>query len=277
MHNKFCIIDNNILITGSYNYTYLAESINSENIVVIKGVSDIIESYKIEFNNLISGLEAIKSISDYHLIFPCTRYEPESIIEKIQKSANTNNTQLNSFQIKDVIYKQWQEGYYTDKIQVFDKQLILFFRCRCLGSGPCWVIGPKSEHGWLLRNSKNHDQISLATRITNIKINERKVVTSISDEEIFLVSSDGKLDDNPTDIPYKLNKKKQLIKENGQIVPLKVIVNKQDPYEISCEIHFNIEDFTLETVDLIEGVGTDTLDSHWHCFDINLQMNREPL
>jgi phosphatidylserine/phosphatidylglycerophosphate/cardiolipin synthase-like enzyme len=32
MHNKFCVIDNKILINGSYNWTYFAENKNSENI-----------------------------------------------------------------------------------------------------------------------------------------------------------------------------------------------------------------------------------------------------
>jgi phosphatidylserine/phosphatidylglycerophosphate/cardiolipin synthase-like enzyme len=32
MHNKFCIIDNKVLISGSYNWTYFAENINFENI-----------------------------------------------------------------------------------------------------------------------------------------------------------------------------------------------------------------------------------------------------
>ena len=34
MHNKFCVIDQKLLITGSYNWTYAAERYNSENIVV---------------------------------------------------------------------------------------------------------------------------------------------------------------------------------------------------------------------------------------------------
>lgn len=34
MHNKFCLIDQKLLITGSYNWTYAAERYNSENIVV---------------------------------------------------------------------------------------------------------------------------------------------------------------------------------------------------------------------------------------------------
>lgn len=34
MHNKFCIFDNKVLVTGSYNWTYSAEARNAENIIV---------------------------------------------------------------------------------------------------------------------------------------------------------------------------------------------------------------------------------------------------
>lgn len=35
MHNKFCVIDSRVLITGSYNWTKAAEEKNDENILVI--------------------------------------------------------------------------------------------------------------------------------------------------------------------------------------------------------------------------------------------------
>lgn len=76
MHNKFCVIDQSILITGSYNYTYLAESINQENINIFKGTSDIIESYRQEFRRLISVLPPIKSIHEYLQRFP---YQKDSL------------------------------------------------------------------------------------------------------------------------------------------------------------------------------------------------------
>jgi hypothetical protein len=33
MHNKFCLFDNRVLVTGSYNWTYSAETRNAENII----------------------------------------------------------------------------------------------------------------------------------------------------------------------------------------------------------------------------------------------------
>lgn len=48
MHHKFCVIDSNFAITGSYNWTYFAEKYNNENII-ITDESVIVNSFKSEF------------------------------------------------------------------------------------------------------------------------------------------------------------------------------------------------------------------------------------
>jgi len=53
MHNKFCIIDNTILITGSYNWSRKAKD-SFENIVVMKGEFHLIKSFLHEFDDLIA-------------------------------------------------------------------------------------------------------------------------------------------------------------------------------------------------------------------------------
>lgn len=52
MHNKFCIIDDYIVITGSYNWSYRAES-NFENILICSGDSDLVKKYKKEVKKII--------------------------------------------------------------------------------------------------------------------------------------------------------------------------------------------------------------------------------
>ncbi|WMC19656.1 MAG: phospholipase D family protein [Enterobacteriaceae bacterium PC38] len=52
MHNKFMIIDNNSIETGSFNYTKNAVYKNAENIILIKNINNIINIYKKEFNIL---------------------------------------------------------------------------------------------------------------------------------------------------------------------------------------------------------------------------------
>lgn len=52
-HSKVLIIDNDIVITGSYNFTKAAENRNVENIVIIKN-KKICLLFKKEFNRLLS-------------------------------------------------------------------------------------------------------------------------------------------------------------------------------------------------------------------------------
>lgn len=57
MHNKFCIIDNKIVMTGSTNPTNNDLSINNNNIIIIKS-EYIAENYEDEFNELWNGIYA---------------------------------------------------------------------------------------------------------------------------------------------------------------------------------------------------------------------------
>jgi hypothetical protein len=52
MHHKFCIIDNKILIMGSYNWTYSAAHRNRESIVIIEDEPESIQNFIEEFDLL---------------------------------------------------------------------------------------------------------------------------------------------------------------------------------------------------------------------------------
>jgi len=54
MHNKFCIIDNNLIITGSFNPTQNDNSKNNNNIVIIHS-KFLAENYENEFDELWNG------------------------------------------------------------------------------------------------------------------------------------------------------------------------------------------------------------------------------
>ncbi len=51
MHNKFCIIDNKSVITGSYNWTFKAR-MNDENIIVIQNQPSIISKFSDKFESI---------------------------------------------------------------------------------------------------------------------------------------------------------------------------------------------------------------------------------
>ncbi|MCF1190108.1 phospholipase D-like domain-containing protein [Mangrovimonas sp. AS39] len=61
VHNKFCIIDEKILINGSYNYTYYAETRNWENIT-ISNSKRLVKSYVKEFNKIVENHKPVKNI-----------------------------------------------------------------------------------------------------------------------------------------------------------------------------------------------------------------------
>ena len=63
MHNKFCIIDNSVLINGSYNWTYYAESKNRENILIIKDEIDVLNAFETEFAHLIELVKPLQTIA----------------------------------------------------------------------------------------------------------------------------------------------------------------------------------------------------------------------
>lgn len=59
-HNKIMIIDRNILITGSFNFTKSAEESNAENLLILKGNKPLVERY-------IQNFEAHKGHSERYV------------------------------------------------------------------------------------------------------------------------------------------------------------------------------------------------------------------
>lgn len=49
IHHKFCIIDNHIVMTGSYNWTFFSENVNRENMILIKDNEETTKAYYDEF------------------------------------------------------------------------------------------------------------------------------------------------------------------------------------------------------------------------------------
>jgi cold shock CspA family protein len=62
MHHKFCIIDDEVLFSGSYNWTYYAEEKNQENCIFFYGEKSLIQNFNGEFNRLIANLEPVGDI-----------------------------------------------------------------------------------------------------------------------------------------------------------------------------------------------------------------------
>ena len=50
-HNKVMIIDGRTLVTGSFNFTHQAEIENAENLLILKGYTDLVIAYRKDFAN----------------------------------------------------------------------------------------------------------------------------------------------------------------------------------------------------------------------------------
>jgi hypothetical protein len=64
LHHKFCIIDDELVMTGSYNWTFFSEAVNRENMLTIKDDDIVIDSFINEFNYIINGRLAIDKMPD---------------------------------------------------------------------------------------------------------------------------------------------------------------------------------------------------------------------
>ena len=62
MHNKFCLFDSKVLITGSYNWTYSAETRNAENIIATDE-EHVCLAFREQFGKLWGGLPAVEQFS----------------------------------------------------------------------------------------------------------------------------------------------------------------------------------------------------------------------
>lgn len=65
IHHKFCIIDNAVLLNGSYDWTYFSEYKSLENILVIKDNQEIIKAFEQEFSLMTSVLTLVAEVIPY--------------------------------------------------------------------------------------------------------------------------------------------------------------------------------------------------------------------
>ena len=60
MHNKFCIIDDELVITGSYNWTTSADLKNDENVLFITS-DKTVRAYRVQFEKYWQGTYSDKA------------------------------------------------------------------------------------------------------------------------------------------------------------------------------------------------------------------------
>lgn len=84
-HHKFCVIDVKTVITGSYNWTYMANNRGKrENIIVLKQNSEIAEQFSDEFKILLKQSEKYHLPKEKEIVYVDREVEKEvvKIVEK---------------------------------------------------------------------------------------------------------------------------------------------------------------------------------------------------
>lgn len=103
MHNKFCIIDNEILITGSTNPTNNGIFKNNNNIIKLTS-KYLSKNYENEFDQLSSGIYSTKKISvleynniSLNFIYGENKGENENGNENIQSQSHSQSYEISSY------------------------------------------------------------------------------------------------------------------------------------------------------------------------------------
>lgn len=91
LHHKYCVIDNCLVITGSYNWTYYAETRNMEN-VIISDNKEVVGQYRKDFMALASMFEVSAAI-------------PRLSWEDVQLSGAVDFQELN-YEIERISYER---------------------------------------------------------------------------------------------------------------------------------------------------------------------------
>jgi len=105
MHNKFAIIDNRILLTGSYNWTFSANHRNGENLMVIDD-PEIIEIFQNQFVNLWTNKYSLERTRQLYEIakvdfLPTSPISPKPEVQTININTASQDEFIKMLQISE--------------------------------------------------------------------------------------------------------------------------------------------------------------------------------
>lgn len=199
MHHKFCVIDDSLAITGSYNWTYYAETRNVENIVISDN-SDIVMLFSDEFQRLQNILSVSSSCArlswddieqrddvDYREL----NYEIEQICEVQNKPVKRffeTKTEVVRTEIKKKALANYAIGIQAldDKDRIFFDPFInqgaklpyhssefeFFFDSKNMTEFPCLFIygNPNNKKEWYLIKEVDLMQVAKGTSDENLPV-----------------------------------------------------------------------------------------------------------
>ena len=123
MHNKFAIIDNRLLLTGSYNWTFSANNRNDENLMVIDD-PELIEIFQNQFVNLWTNKYSLERTQKLYEIakidFPLMSItSPKPEVQTININTASQDELINILQISEplaqkIITSRYELGGFKD-------------------------------------------------------------------------------------------------------------------------------------------------------------------
>ena len=289
MHNKYCIIDGNVVYTGSYNYTYFAEHSNFENIVCIADEKEAVDKYVENYEMVLSMSDQAMDIKSFLAEHPYAINSHSSRLVMNKDAFQRANELLDegdaalagqilesiipqdklpeTFVIRDVLFKQWQPRYCIERIEVTKTTVIVDISVDAVTES-CRIYGPGLDKTWhfLLPNGTP----VYASSVTNVRYNDGTVLSDsvpfnkmidsrVSGAATFLQESDhGRCLDS--------NKLCQVISHKKQ----------EGQNALLCRLTFPKGDYINGPVDLMEGNDNDKEDSgYWHFLRVDMRFNRE--
>ncbi len=134
MHHKFCVIDNSVVITGSFNWTDQAVNHNQENLFFLEN-KNLAQKYSDEFQRLWNDFEMVitkeKGLAKIQEI-----EEKKRIVEKRKKREKENkereanlseienyNSQMENYNTQIGNYNNNKKGNYNNQIQNYNTQI----------------------------------------------------------------------------------------------------------------------------------------------------------
>ncbi len=284
MHNKYCIIDGETVLTGSYNYTYYAERSNSENIVCISDEEAAVSQYTSNYELILSLSDLARNIDSFLLEHPYTvnSYASTRLINRdlYQKALELYDEDradqarevmkkletAESFIIRDVLFKQWQPRLCIERIEVTPEEVFFDINVEAI-SNACYVYGPGLDKTWHI--VQEDGTLIYASAITDIKIDGISYVKEADIRTTYTFMTEGVyvvMDKKDRAHPLEPNAKKAY----------KQYVKPKDTKNLTCRLCFPKGEYVNGLFDLYEGIEKDrNSESYWHFLKVNMSLNRE--
>lgn len=120
MHHKFCILDNRILLTGSYNWTQNAERLNLENIIISTEL-ELIKQFLQCFEALVAKTERVNTVATIPLHDYTTEQEKQREFEFLISTDQETGADTNANESLSIAAKIVPSDISTEVVEMYEK------------------------------------------------------------------------------------------------------------------------------------------------------------